>query len=82
MSTRKQDPIKKITTAAGETRYRFIIDMGKRPTVGGINAASHTRPRLRPGPSGPRSSPIAPWHVGRAHQGHCEGSDPELAGRT
>ena len=31
MSTRKQDPIKKITTAAGEIRYRFIIDMGKRP---------------------------------------------------
>ena len=25
------DPIKKITTGSGETRYRFIIDMGKRP---------------------------------------------------
>jgi integrase len=32
MSTpRKTDPIKKITTASGEIRYRFIIDMGKRP---------------------------------------------------
>jgi integrase len=31
MSTRKLDPIKKVTTAAGEVRYRFIIDMGKRP---------------------------------------------------
>jgi integrase len=30
-TARKQDPIKKITTKAGETRYRFIIDMGKRP---------------------------------------------------
>jgi integrase len=28
---RKQDPIKKITTKTGETRYRFIVDMGKRP---------------------------------------------------
>jgi integrase len=25
------DPIRKITTKAGETRYRFIIDMGKLP---------------------------------------------------
>jgi hypothetical protein len=31
MSTRKQDPIKKVTTSTGETRYRFIVDMGKRP---------------------------------------------------
>jgi integrase len=30
-TARKTDPIKKITTKAGETRYRFIIDMGKRP---------------------------------------------------
>jgi len=25
------DPIKRITTKAGETRYRFVIDVGKRP---------------------------------------------------
>jgi integrase len=31
MSTRNTDPIKKITTKAGETHYRFIIDVGKRP---------------------------------------------------
>ena len=28
---RRTDPIKEITTTSGETRYRFIIDMGKRP---------------------------------------------------
>jgi integrase len=28
---RNQDPIRKITTSTGETRYRFIIDMGRRP---------------------------------------------------
>ena len=31
MSLRKTDPIRKITTRTGETRYRFIIDVGKRP---------------------------------------------------
>jgi integrase len=31
MTTRKQDPIRKVTTKSGETRYRFIIDLGKRP---------------------------------------------------
>jgi hypothetical protein len=31
MSTRKQDPIKKITTSTGQVRYRFIIDMGPKP---------------------------------------------------
>jgi hypothetical protein len=30
-TARRTDPIKKITTTSGETRYRFIIDMGKRP---------------------------------------------------
>jgi integrase len=30
-TARKTDPIKKITTKNGETRYRFIIDIGKRP---------------------------------------------------
>jgi integrase len=33
-TTRKTDPIKKITTKAGETRYRFVVDMGKRPDGG------------------------------------------------
>jgi integrase len=30
-TSRKSDPIRKITTKSGETRYRFIIDVGKRP---------------------------------------------------
>lgn len=30
MTARKSDPIKKITTAAGKTRYRFIVDMPKK----------------------------------------------------
>jgi integrase len=30
-ASRKTDPIRKITTKNGETRYRFIIDVGKRP---------------------------------------------------
>jgi integrase len=30
-TTRNTDPIRKITTKAGETRYRFIVDVGKRP---------------------------------------------------
>ena len=30
-TARKTDPIRKITTKTGETRYRFIIDVGKRP---------------------------------------------------
>jgi hypothetical protein len=30
-ASRKTDPIRKITTKTGETRYRFIIDVGKRP---------------------------------------------------
>ena len=30
-ASRKTDPIRKITTKSGEVRYRFIIDMGKRP---------------------------------------------------
>ena len=25
-TTRKQDPIRKVTTKTGETRYRFIVD--------------------------------------------------------
>jgi hypothetical protein len=29
-TARKTDPIRKIPTKNGETRYRFIIDMGKR----------------------------------------------------
>jgi integrase len=33
-TTRKQDPIKKITTSGGEVRYRFVIDMGKRADGG------------------------------------------------
>jgi integrase len=31
---RNQDPIRKITTMAGEIKYRFVIDMGKRPDGG------------------------------------------------
>ena len=30
-TARNTDPIKKITTKSGEVRYRFIIDVGKRP---------------------------------------------------
>jgi len=30
-ASRKTDPIRKITTQNGETRYRFTIDVGKRP---------------------------------------------------
>jgi integrase len=30
-TARKTDPIKKIITKGGETRYRFIVDLGKRP---------------------------------------------------
>jgi integrase len=30
-TTRNTDPIRKITTKAGETRYRFIVDVGNRP---------------------------------------------------
>jgi integrase len=32
---RKQDPIKKITTATGETRYRFIVDVAKPVKING-----------------------------------------------
>ena len=42
-TARKTDPIKKITTKPREIRYRFIIDMGKRPDGDVINDASHTR---------------------------------------
>jgi Phage integrase, N-terminal SAM-like domain len=31
---RNQDPIRKITTSTGEIKYRFVIDMGKRPDDG------------------------------------------------
>jgi hypothetical protein len=31
---RNQDPIRKITTSTGEIKYRFVIDMGKRPDGG------------------------------------------------
>ena len=30
-TTRNTDPIRKITTKSGETRYRFIVDVGNRP---------------------------------------------------
>ncbi|MGI5236491.1 tyrosine-type recombinase/integrase [Dactylosporangium sp. CA-139066] len=31
MAPRRQDPIKKVTLADGATRYRFVIDVGKKP---------------------------------------------------
>jgi integrase len=31
---RNQDPIRKITSSSGEVKYRFVIDMGKRPDGG------------------------------------------------
>ena len=62
-TARKSDPIPKITTKSGETRYRFIIDVGKRPD-GKRDQRCYTFTKLGEArPSEPRSSLIAP--VGR-----------------
>jgi hypothetical protein len=54
-ASRKTDPIRKITTKNGETRYRFIIDVGKRPTANVISGASRSARCGRLEPSDPRS---------------------------
>ena len=45
-ASRKTDPIRKITTKSGEVRYRFIIDVGKRPD-GKRDQRCFTYPSLR-----------------------------------
>jgi hypothetical protein len=35
-TARKADPIRRMTTN-GETRCRFVIDVGKRPSTGSLN---------------------------------------------
>jgi integrase len=45
-TARKTDPIRKITTKNGEVRYRFIIDVGKRPD-GKRDQRCFTNPSLR-----------------------------------
>jgi integrase len=45
-ASRKTDPIRKITTKNGEVRYRFIIDVGKRPD-GKRDQRCFTYPSLR-----------------------------------
>jgi hypothetical protein len=45
-TARKTDPIRKITTRTGEVRYRFIIDVGKRPD-GKRDQRCFTYPSLR-----------------------------------
>jgi hypothetical protein len=36
-TARKADPIRRMTTNCGETRCRFVIDVGKRPSTGSLN---------------------------------------------
>jgi hypothetical protein len=79
-TARKTDPIRKIIPKNGETRYRFIIDMGKRPD-GKRDQRCYTHTKLgeawarpglpeRRGPPGPRSLLIGARSARQAHQDH------------
>ena len=46
MTTRKSDPIKRIVTSKGEVRYRFIVDVGRKPD-GRRDQRCSTFPTLR-----------------------------------